>query len=345
MHVVIDRLAEGGTIASEELLAILQTDRYDSHLRDKADCVRQRYYGKDVYIRGLIEFSNYCQNDCLYCGIRRSNAKAIRYRLTREEILDCAREGYTLGFRTFVLQGGEDPYFTDDILCDIVQGIKEQFHDCAITLSMGERSRESYQRLRAVGVDRYLLRHETANEAHYHRLHPKSMSLSNRKECLFTLKELGYQVGAGFMVGSPTQTLENIVEDFAFLEKLQPAMIGIGPFLSHAQTPFAEEPNGELALSLRVLSLLRLCFPKVLLPSTTALGTLDSRGRELGLQHGGNVLMPNLSPVRVRKLYALYDNKICTGDETAQCRVCLEQRVRSVGYQIVTARGDSLMHS
>ena len=298
-------------------------------------------FGNEVYTRGLIEISNYCKNDCIYCGIRRSNQNAERYRLSEEEILSCCESGYALGFRTFVLQGGEDGYYTDDLLEDLLHKIKAAYPDCAITLSLGERSRESYERLYAAGADRYLLRHETANEAHYGKLHPAEMSLKNRKQCLYTLKEIGYQVGCGIMVGSPYQTIDNLVEDLTFMKALNPHMVGIGPFIPQKDTPFGEMEQGSLEMTLFLLAIIRLMLPKVLLPATTALGTIHSRGRELGILAGGNVVMPNLSPVKVRKKYALYDNKICTGEEAAECRGCLGNRMESIGYKMVVSRGDS----
>ena len=323
-----------------ELLDILGTDKYDTELLKKADAVRREIYGNEVYIRGLIEFTNYCKNNCFYCGIRSGNKSARRYRLSHDEILACCKEGYSLGFRTFVLQGGEDTYYTDKMICEIVSDIKSLYPDCAVTLSIGEKSYESYKAFFDAGANRYLLRHETADETHYSKLHPHEMSLKNRKECLFNLKEIGYQVGSGFMVGSPFQTLENIVCDLRFLQELDPDMIGIGPYITHAQTPFKDYKNGSLDLTLRLVSILRLMFPHALIPSTTALGTIAPNGRELGLKAGANVVMPNLSPVSVRKLYDLYENKICTGEEAAQCRGCLQRRVESAGYKIVTDVGN-----
>lgn len=323
-----------------ELLDILGTDKYDNVLFKKADAVRREIYGNEVYIRGLIEFTNYCKNNCFYCGIRSGNKSAQRYRLSHDEILACCKEGYSLGFRTFVLQGGEDTYYTDKMICEIVSDIKSLYPDCAVTLSIGEKSYESYKAFFDAGANRYLLRHETADETHYSKLHPHEMSLKNRKECLFNLKEIGYQVGSGFMVGSPFQTLENIVCDLHFLQELDPDMIGIGPYITHAQTPFKDYKNGSLELTLRLVSILRLMFPHALIPSTTALGTIAPNGRELGLKAGANVVMPNLSPVSVRKLYDLYENKICTGEEAAQCRGCLQRRVESAGYKIVTDVGN-----
>lgn len=302
--------------------------------------IRKEIYGNAVFVRGLIEISNICKNDCLYCGIRRSNKECDRYRLTPEQILACADEGYALGFRTFVLQGGEDGYFTDDVLCDIVQKIKEKYPTCAVTLSMGERSAESYRRLRGAGADRYLLRHETADREHYRKLHPEEMSFEHRMQCLRDLREIGYQVGCGFMVGSPYQTSATLAKDLKLIETFRPDMCGIGPFIPHQNTPFREEPAGTVELTCYLLSIIRLIHPPVLLPSTTALGTIDPRGREKGIQAGANVVMPNLSPVSVRKKYELYDNKICTGEESAQCKNCLNQRMLSVGYEIVTDRGD-----
>ncbi len=328
------------SLNDRELAQLISTDRYDSELRKEADDLRRKYYGIDVYIRGLVEISNICKNDCLYCGIRRSNRNTDRYRLSREQILSCCESGYNLGFRTFVLQGGEDPYYTDELICRIVSDIKRRYPDCAVTLSLGEKEKASFQAYRDAGADRYLLRHETADDEHYSKLHPAEMSLKHRKDCLFNLKELGYQVGSGFMVGSPWQTAENLVQDLRFLQELSPDMIGIGPFIPHRDTPFGSFPGGTLDLTLRMVSIIRLMFPYALIPSTTALGTIHPRGRELGLQAGANVVMPNLSPVKVRKLYTLYDNKICTGEEAAECKVCLENRVKSAGYRIVTARGD-----
>ncbi len=309
-------------------------------LAERARAVREPIYGHDVFTRGLIEISSYCRNDCLYCGLRASNGTAERYRLSPDEILVCAEEGYGLGFRTIVLQGGEDAFFTDDVLCGVVRGIKRAHPDTAVTLSLGERGRKSFARLREAGADRYLLRHETADEAHYAALHPQSMSFANRMQCLRDLRELGYQVGCGFMVGSPGQTAATLAKDLAFIESFRPEMCGIGPFVPHHATPFAAAPAGSVELTCLLLSIIRIIHPHVLLPATTALGTLDPNGREKGLLAGANVVMPNLSPVAVRKKYAIYDNKICTGEESAQCRFCLERRVESVGCRLVVARGD-----
>jgi biotin synthase len=308
--------------------------------------VRSVHYGQDVYFRGLIEFTNYCKNDCLYCGIRRSNPRSERYRLSTEQILHCCRLGDMLGYRTFVLQGGEDPAFTDDRMVEILEAIRREFPGHAITLSIGERSRESYERLFRAGANRYLLRHETANDEHYRRLHPPAMSLAERKRCLDVLKDIGYQVGAGFMVGTPYQTPECLLEDLRFLQELEPHMVGIGPVIPPADTPFGQGPlgpfpGGSLELTLRMVALTRLLLPKTLLPATTALGTISPQGRERGLMAGANVVMPNLSPKAVRKLYALYDNKICTGDEAAECRLCMEGRIRNFGFVPNMSRGDS----
>ncbi|WP_295067849.1 [FeFe] hydrogenase H-cluster radical SAM maturase HydE [Ruminococcus sp.] len=344
MTELVQKLYTTGDLDDSELKSLIETDDEAAAklLREKADKVRQKHYGKKVFLRGLIEVSSYCKNDCLYCGIRRSNKDADRYRLSREDILSCCENGYELGFRTFVMQGGEDGTFTDDFMCDVISEIKSKYPDCAVTLSLGERSYESYKRMKEAGADRYLLRHEAASEELYSQLHPEGMSLENRKKCLFELRELGYQVGAGFMVGAPHQTTEHIIADLRFLQELQPQMIGIGPFIPHHNTPFAEEKGGTLELTLRLLGILRLMFPKVLLPATTALGTIAPNGRELGLQTGCNVVMPNLSPVKVRKKYDLYDNKICTGEEAAECRSCLQRRINSAGYEVVSERGDCI---
>ncbi len=307
---------------------------------EKAVRARKQYYGNSVYIRGLIEISNHCKNNCLYCGIRRDNRDCERYRLDKTQILACCNEGYTLGFRTFVLQGGEDGFFNDEYMCGIIREVKRNHPDCAVTLSLGERSRESYQKLYDAGADRYLLRHETADKAHYERLHPPEMSFENRMHCLDTLHDIGYQAGCGFMVGSPFQTPETLAKDLKFIERFKPEMCGIGPFVPHHATPFAKEAQGSLELTLYLLSLIRLIAPNILLPATTALGTIHPKGREMGILAGANVVMPNLSPVAERKKYELYDNKICTGDESAQCRKCLEARMNSIGYNIEITRGD-----
>ena len=342
MRKLIDKLFENQGLEKEEYETLIsnRNESDSQYLFSLSRKLREQYYGKSVYIRGLIEFTNYCKNDCYYCGIRRSNKNAVRYRLDKEDILACCKEGYALGFRTFVLQGGEDSYFTDDRMCTIISEMKSAYPDCAITLSIGEKSRQSYQAYFDAGADRYLLRHETADCEHYSKLHPPELSSENRKRCLYDLKEIGYQVGTGFMVGSPFQTNENLAQDMMFLKELRPSMVGIGPFISHKDTPYADKPSGTLELTLFMLGLIRLTLPYALIPSTTALGTIAPNGRELGLKAGANVIMPNLSPVDVRKKYMLYDNKICTGEESAQCVQCLKNRVSSTGYEIVTDRGD-----
>ncbi len=311
-----------------------------TELARQAQQTAQAVFGNKIYIRGLIEFTNYCRNDCYYCGIRRSNAAASRYRLSKKQILSCCEQGYALGFRTFVLQGGEDLTYSDADMAALITAIRQAYPDCAITLSVGERSRTTYQLWKEAGADRYLLRHETATDEHYARLHPAELKLSNRKRCLYDLKELGYQVGTGFMVGSPWQTLDNLLSDLAFISELQPQMIGIGPFIPHHATPFKNYPAGTLAQTLTMLSVLRLMFPKVLLPATTALGTITSNGRELGILAGANVVMPNLSPADVRQNYLLYDNKLCSGAEAAEAKNDLAARLHAIGYEIAEGRGD-----
>lgn len=337
---LVHELQENRYLPADKMKLLLESEYDGSILYNAADSARQSVYGRDVYLRGLIEFTNICRNDCRYCGIRRSNKNASRYRLTEEDILSCCKEGYSLGYRTFVLQGGEDMHFTDSLICSVVRHIKESYPDCAVTLSIGERPYESYKAYRNAGADRYLLRHEAASEKLYRRLHPEEMSLENRKRCLYDLKKLGYQVGSGFMVGAPFQTMEHIIEDLEFLRSLSPDMIGIGPFIPQKDTPMGSYPAGSLRLTLRLISVLRLMFPYALIPSTTALGTIHPEGREMGLKAGANVVMPNLSPVRVREKYSIYDNKICTGEESAQCRACLEKRIESAGCRAVTDIGN-----
>lgn len=310
------------------------------YLRENAVKIRKAIYGNSVYVRGLIEISNICKNNCLYCGIRGGNRNCQRYRLTPKEIMQCCVEGYELGFRTFVLQGGEDGFYCDDILCHLIENIKKVFPDCAVTLSLGERSRESYQRLFNSGADRYLLRHETADRELYSKLHPPEMSFDNRMECLENLKDIGYQVGCGFMVGAPYQTAWHIAKDLKFIEEFKPDMCGIGPFIPHRDTVFKDENAGSAELTCYLLSIVRLIHPNVLLPATTALGTVTDDGRERGILSGANVVMPNLSPLSVRQKYALYDNKISTGAESAEQRKELEKRMAKIGYEVVTSRGD-----
>lgn len=339
---IIEKLKTTQTATREELIFLLQnvTDAERGELRQAAQQTAQAVFGNKIYIRGLIEISSICKRDCYYCGLRRSNPNAVRYRLTPEQILSCCEQGYALGFRTFVLQGGEDGFFTDEVVCAVVREIKRRYPDCAVTLSLGERGDESFRRLYAAGADRYLLRHETADLAHYARLHPDSMSGAERQRQLFALKQIGFQTGAGFMVGSPYQTAENLADDLLFLQKLQPQMCGIGPFIPHKDTEFRDFSQGSLELTLTLLAVIRLMHPRILLPATTALGTIHPKGRELGILHGANVVMPNLSPLEHRKDYAIYDNKICTGDEAAACIRCLSVRMEHIGYKIVTERGD-----
>lgn len=337
----IDRLAANNTLPRHELADLIknikEADRL--YLFEKSLEAKETFYDKSVFMRGLIEISSYCAQNCSYCGIRRDNTNAERYRLELDQILDCCKEGYDLGYRTFVLQGGEDPYYTDERLVELVTALKAKYQDIAITLSLGERSYDSYKLLKEAGADRYLLRHETASKALYEALHP-DMSFENRRRCLKDLKDLGFQVGAGFMVGLPGQTAEDLVEDLLFLKELEPHMVGIGPFIPHSETPIGHHPGGTVEQTLLMLSLVRLLLPKALLPSTTALGTIDEKGREKALKVGANVVMPNLSPTDVRAKYELYENKICTGDEAAHCRACIEGRINSVGFYVDMTRGD-----
>lgn len=342
---LVEKLITERNLSKEEYLELLnhwEDKELQEKLIQEALYQQNKYYGKNVFTRGLIEFTNYCKNNCYYCGIRKGNHNAARYRLTKEEILECCEKGYALGFRTFVLQGGEDPYYTDERIVEIVSEIKKNYPECAVTLSIGEKSKESYKKYKDAGADRYLLRHETANDAHYRKLHPESMSLANRKQCLYNLKELGYQVGAGFMVGSPGQTMETLAEDLVFLQELQPAMVGIGPFIPHHDTQFKDEKAGSVDLTIFLLAVIRVMLPKVLLPATTALGTMDPLGREKALQVGANVVMPNLSPLSHRKQYELYDNKLHTGDEAAEAKAELAKRFAKVGYVLVDDRGDAV---
>ena len=347
MKDLILKLEKENRLTKAEWMQLIdgRTTELAEFLFERAREVRHAHYGKNVYIRGLIEFSNYCKNDCYYCGIRKSNRCLSRYRLTKEEILSCCQNGYELGFRTFVLQGGEDLWFNRERMTELIRSIRREFPDCAITLSVGEREKDEYQAYFDAGADRFLLRHETANEGHYRYLHPEELSLSHRKECLWNLRRIGYQVGSGIMVGSPAQKTEHLAEDMLFLQELQPHMVGIGPFIPHKDTPFKEETAGTLELTLFLLGLVRLMLPKTLIPATTALNTIHSDGRKMGILAGANVVMPNLSPKENRKLYSLYDNKRCMGDEAAEGLALLRAEMEEIGYTVVTARGDALMQT
>ena len=339
---LIDKLEAENRLLHGEWVTLLSsfTNEDRAYAAEKARAVADSIYGKSIFIRGIVEFSNVCRNNCYYCGIRAGNDCIERYKLSKAEIMDCCKAGYEYGFRTFVLQSGEDLSYSCEMICDIVSAIKKEYPDCAVTLSIGEKTREEYAAYKAAGADRYLLRHETADEEHYKKLHPGEMSWQNRMRCLRDLKELGFQTGCGIMVGSPYQTADCIAEDMEFMGEFKPEMIGIGPFLPHKDTPFRDMPKGSYHLTLFLLSLSRLMLPHILLPATTALGTINPRGREEGVLAGANVIMPNLSPTEVRKNYMLYDNKICTGDTSAACRGCIEARMEKIGYKVEITRGD-----
>lgn len=339
---LIEKLIKNRSLSVEEYKYLIdnRNDEYASLLAQKAIEIRKEIYGNDVYIRGLIEISNICKNDCHYCGIRGGNRNCERFRLSKEQILSCCENGYSLGFRTFVMQGGEDAFYSDDVMCDIITDIKKKYPDCAITLSLGERGYESYQRLFDAGADRYLLRHETADKEHYEKLHPSDLSFDNRMKCLDNLKKIGFQTGCGFMVGSPFQTSECLAKDLKFIEEFMPQMCGIGPFIPHKDTVFFDYPAGTVELTCYLLSIIRIISPSILLPATTALGSIDPVGREKGILAGANVVMPNLSPLDTRNKYSLYNNKLSVGAESAQGRALLEEKMNSIGYRIVTDRGD-----
>lgn len=339
---IINKLYEENNATREELLFLLDNidEKSKELLLELAHKTRMKVYGNKVYVRGLIELSSYCKKDCKYCGLRRNNKKAVRYRLTKEDVLECVRKGDELGYKTFVLQGGEDAYFTDEIMVDIIKSIKKEFPQNAITLSLGERSYDSYQKMYDAGADRYLLRHESATKELYEYIHTNE-SFEERRACIKNLKEIGYQAGAGFMVGLPTQTNEHLVNDFLFVKELEPAMCGIGPFIPHIDTPFKDFEHGNLEKTIICLAIVRLLLPKVLLPATTALSSIDKTGRDQGIKAGGNVIMPNLSPMRFRKNYSLYDNKAYILDEDAEYRKMIEEKIKSIGYEIETNRGDN----
>lgn len=340
---IIDKLEKENCLREDEwkkLFKNWENKALRDYAAERAVLLRIKHYGKTVFVRGLIEISNYCRNDCFYCGIRKSNKSAERYRLEKEDILDCCRKGYEIGFRTFVLQGGEDPYYTESKMTDIIEAIKSEFPDCALTLSIGEASFNTYKKYKMSGADRFLLRHETADKSHYEKLHPKVMSYENRMRCLKDLREIGFQTGCGIMVDSPFQTDENLVKDMIFMGNFKPHMIGIGPFIPHHSTPFKDYPKGSVEKTLFIISLLRIMLPNALIPATTALGTLDEKGREKGILAGANVIMPNLSPLNVRDKYLLYDNKLHSGNEAAESFLSLCDSMKEIGYEVAVCRGD-----
>ena len=339
---IIEKLYKENNATKEELLYLLNNidDESKDLLIKRAHETRMKHYGNKVYVRGLIELTSYCKKDCMYCGLRKSNKNAKRYRLTKEQVLECVRKGDKLGYKTFVLQGGEDAYFNDERMVDIILSIKKEFPNNAITLSLGERSYESYKKMFDAGADRYLLRHESASKDLYEKIHVKE-SFEKRRECLRNLKEIGYQAGAGFMVGLPNQTNEDLVNDLRFIKELEPAMCGIGPFIPHKDTPLRDCSAGTIEKTVILLAITRLLLPKVLLPATTALSSIDSNGRNEGLRAGANVIMPNLSPMSVRKKYSLYNNKAFILDEDAEYRDSIEEKLKEAGFELVVSRGDN----
>ena len=343
MKELIDQLRDTGHLPAEGFFALLtMRDREaEAYLMEQARQVAVQRFGRGIYVRGLIELSNVCRNDCLYCGIRRSNGRVERYTLTREQVMNCCEQGYEIGFRTIVLQGGEWGEERSQWIADLVAEVKQHWPDCAITLSLGEHPRETYALWRQAGADRYLLRHETRNERLYSLLHPRGMTIEHRLQCLDWLQELGFQVGAGFMVGAPFQSLRSIVEDIQFLVAFRPQMIGIGPFIPQHDTPLARFPAGTVEMTARIYAILRLALPQALIPSTTAMATLAPGGRLRGILAGANVVMPNLSPVESRAKYSLYDNKASLGAESAQGVMQLSRELATIGYSIDWSRGDS----
>ena len=314
----------------------------DPNLFEQARKTAFQYYSGRVFIRGLVEISNYCKNNCFYCGIRRDNHTLARYRLTPEVILACIQNGYSLGLRSFVMQGGEDPGFPDSTVIKIIREFRRSFPDASLTLSLGEKSREIYQQFFEAGADRYLLRHETASKAHYDRIHPPEMSFNARIQGLHDLTSVGFQTGAGFMVGSPFQTPEDLAHDLLFLKDLNPHMVGLGPFITQADTPFAQFPSGTAAETLVMLALTKLMLPKAMLPATTALVTLLEGNRKPAFDVGANVVMPNISPLNTRKLYNLYSGKLATGAESAEGLCILVEQIKAAGYTPEFSRGDHI---
>lgn len=343
MQNLIDRLFQGERLTRAAFQALVRCEDQDALelLFQRAKERTEEVFGNHVYIRGLVEISSYCKQDCFYCGLRCSNQKAQRYRLSPDEILATCEKGYEMGFRTFVLQGGEDDYYTDEAMCELIREICLSCPGSAVTLSLGEKRKQSYEAFRKAGASRYLLRHETATAEHFSRLHPPGQRLETRMEALATLKDLGFQVGAGFMVGAPFQTPEHMAENLYFLQEFRPHMVGIGPFIPHQDTPFGKYPAGDSSQTVKMIAITRGILPGALIPATTALATLSKDARMRALQGGANVVMPNLSPNEVRVKYNLYNNKLSTGTESAQMLVALREELERYGRKMDLSRGDS----
>lgn len=342
MRDLVHRLVGERTLKRDEFRALIAScdSQTLEYIRKESVRTAQERFGHGIFVRGLIEISSFCRNDCAYCGLRRSNRSAERYRLNHEQIMECCKEGYDAGLRTFVLQGGEDANLTDEWLEQIIHDIRHIYPDVAITLSLGERSYDSYKRLYDAGATRYLLRHEAANEELYRKLHPQTMSHANRIACIENLKEIGYQTGMGMMIGVRGQSVDDLVDDLLLMERIRPQMIGIGPFIPHRNTPLGDYPAGSVELTLLMLSIVRLMHPSALIPSTTALATLSAEGRRMGILSGANVVMPNLTPPSERKKYAIYEDKASSGSEAVEGLRALEQELNEIGYHIDYSRGD-----
>lgn len=336
MFDIIAKAENTHDLRKDEIVQLLTTDEYNGELFAAADRVRSKYVGDDVHLRGLIEFSNICKQNCLYCGLRRENRKINRYRLTPEQIIDFAGKAKTYGYRTVVLQSGEDENFDVATMQRIIREIKAM--DMALTLSVGEKTKEEYAAYREAGADRYLLRIETTDKQLYEKLDP-GMSFDNRKRCLRDLKELGFEVGTGCMVGLPGQTLESLADDILFFKEIDADMIGIGPFIPNADTPLSEEKGGTFTLSLKVMAITRLLLPDINIPATTAMESLDHNGRVIALGSGANVVMPNVTEGDYRKWYALYPGKICINDTPAHCRSCITGKIGGIGRKVSSECG------
>jgi biotin synthase len=326
-------------IGKEEICRLLLSEGADRDLLFScADHTRELHVGNDVHLRGIIEFSNYCVKNCLYCGLRRDNVALERYRMTPEEIMEAAAAGVEAGLKTIVLQSGEDPDFSADVLARLIGSLKDE-HDIAVTMSVGDRNRDEYALMREAGADRYLLKHETADPELFSRLRPGT-TLDGRIRRLMWLKELGFQVGSGGMIGLPWQTVDTIADDILLLRRLDVEMAGFGPFIPHGGTPLAGCAGGSVDMTLKTLAVARVMLPFTHFPATTALGSIDPEGRQRALKCGANVVMPNITPVRYKRLYEIYPNKICVSEEgPIQCLPCITGIIRQSGRSVATDHG------
>lgn len=319
-----------------DIIEILKDDLNNDWLFSLADKTREEYVGDEVHLRGLIEFSNICKRQCKYCGLRCEDKFIDRYRISKENIISYAEHAVNMGYKTIVLQSGEDEYYNTDLMCEIIEGIKKL--GVALTLSIGEKTYEEYKAFKEAGADRYLIRIETTDKTLYNQMHP-NMDFDNRVRCLGDLGRLGYEVGTGCLVGLPNQTIESLADDILFFKEINADMVGIGPFIPHPHTPLKDSATGSFTLALKVMALTRILLKDINIPATTAMETLNPNGRIIALQSGANVVMPNVTTTEYRAKYEIYPNKICINENPDKCKGCISAKIQSIGRSVSTSFG------